>query len=106
MTIGERIKELRISKGISQIDLAEKTGSSKQTIYKYENGIVTNIPSDKLESIANILGCTPAYLMGWNEKKTVPVFEPEHIELIDLYSRLEPEQKQTVMSLLRSLVKK
>lgn len=106
MTIGERIKDMRISKGISQIELANKTNSSKQTIYKYENGIVTNIPSDKLESIANVLGCTPAYLMGWNDKKPVPKFEKEHIELIDLYSKLEPEQKQSIMSLLRSLAKK
>lgn len=51
---------------ISQTELAKKVGISKQTLYKYENDIVTNIPSDKLESIADNLGVMPSYLMGWD----------------------------------------
>lgn len=69
MEIGKRIKTLREQKGISQTELAEKSKSSKQTIYKYENGIITNIPSDKIELIAKILDVTPSYLMGWEEEK-------------------------------------
>ena len=34
-------------------------------LYKYETGIVTNIPLDKLESIAACLGVAPGYLAGW-----------------------------------------
>ena len=47
MSIGKRIKEIRISKNITQDELALKIGTTKQTIYKYENEIVTNIPSQK-----------------------------------------------------------
>lgn len=65
MTIGERIKTVRETKKISQIDLANAVSISKQTLYKYENGIVTNIPSDKIEAIAAYLCVSPAYLMGW-----------------------------------------
>jgi hypothetical protein len=36
-------------------------------MYKYENGVITNIPSDKIEDIANALHCSPVYLMGWSE---------------------------------------
>ena len=36
-------------------------------MYKYENGIITNIPSNKIEAIAKALEITPAYLMGWVE---------------------------------------
>lgn len=68
MTIGERIKEVRIDRGLTQEDLAIAAKTTKQTIYKYENNIVTNIPSDKIEAIADCLGVTAAYLMGW----TVP----------------------------------
>lgn len=67
MTIGERIKEVRTKLGISQVSFADKIGVSKQTLYKYENDIITNIPSDKIEAIAEIGGTSPAYLMGWEE---------------------------------------
>lgn len=75
MTVGERIKELRTSLGISQVDFADKIGISKQLLYKYEANVITNIPSDKLEIIADSLYTTPAYLMGWesNRKKGVEI---------------------------------
>lgn len=65
MTIGKRIKELRTGMGINQVDFAKKIGVSKQTLYKYENDIITNIPSDKIELIAEKTNTTPAYIMGW-----------------------------------------
>ncbi len=69
MTIGERIRYLREKNGMSQTTLAEKSGISKQSLYKYEMGIITNIPSDKIEVIAKMLSTTPSYLMGWDDKK-------------------------------------
>lgn len=55
MDIGKRIKELREKRAITQTDFAKAIGVSKQTLYKYENGIVTNIPSDRIEIIAKAL---------------------------------------------------
>ena len=43
MTVGERIKSSRIAKGATQEELAKVLGTTKQTIYKYENNIVSNI---------------------------------------------------------------
>lgn len=68
MTVGERIKSLREQLGISQVDFADKINVSKQTLYKYENNIITNIPSDKIESAARICNISPACLMGWENK--------------------------------------
>lgn len=65
MTVGERIKEARMRLGLSQVEFAEKINVSKQTLYKYENNIITNIPSDKIEAAATLSGVSPAYLMGW-----------------------------------------
>ena len=67
MTVGDRIRKQRELLGISQTELAEKVNVSKQTLYKYEMNIITNIPSDKLESIAKVFNISPAYLMGWLE---------------------------------------
>lgn len=77
MTIGERIRAIRQSKGISQTELAAATMISKQNLYKYETNIITNIPSDKIEAIAGYLNVSPAVIMGWsaNDKEkgtTIP----------------------------------
>lgn len=39
MTLGETIRELRREKSLSQEQLAERTGLSRQTIYKWESGV-------------------------------------------------------------------
>lgn len=67
MTIGERIKEIRDRTNMSQVDFADKINVSKQTLYKYENDIITNIPSDKIEAIASVGNISPAYIMGWDK---------------------------------------
>lgn len=67
MTVGERIKQIREEKKISQTELAEAINTTKQNIYKYENNIISNIPSDKIEAIAKYLSVSPAYLMGWDK---------------------------------------
>lgn len=66
MTIGDKIKRLREANRMTQEELASYINSTKQTIYKYENSIITNIPSDKIENMAKILNTSPAYLMGWD----------------------------------------
>lgn len=68
MTVGERIKHIRSQLGMSQVAFADKIDVSKQTLYKYENNIITNIPSDKIEKVAEIGGVSPAYLMGWEDE--------------------------------------
>lgn len=66
-TIGDRIKNLRLKIGKNQVSFADSIDVSKQTLYKYEHNIITNIPSDKIEAIAKLCNVTPAYIMGWEE---------------------------------------
>lgn len=77
MAIGERIKFFRDKLDMTQDVLAEKIHTTKQTIYKYENNIITNIPSDKIERLAEVFGINPATLMGWETEK--PNVEPVSI---------------------------
>lgn len=75
MTVGERIKKERERFSISQTELAQKIGVSKQTLYKYETNIITNIPSDTIERTANVLNCSPAYLMGWDDEEPSKIIQ-------------------------------
>lgn len=70
MAKAELIKKLRIKLGLTQTEVANRIGVSKQTLYKYENGIITNIPSDKVELLANVLETDPKTLMGWGDEES------------------------------------
>ena len=50
--IANKLKELRRNTGLTLEELAEKLGTSKQTIHRYENGVITNIPHDKIKRLA------------------------------------------------------
>lgn len=66
MSIGQRIKMMRTQQGLSIDDLAYRLSKNRTTIYRYENGDIENLPLGILDSLANALNTTPAYLMGWN----------------------------------------
>ena len=108
MTVGDRIKKIRTEKDISQIDLATKCDVSKQTLYKYENNIVTNIPLTVISKIARALNVSEALLMGWAEPIEIIEMADMDAELIMQdkrlkeyflkISRMTNEQKEYVMS--------
>lgn len=66
--LNDRIKKARADSGLTLEEVSIKVGVSRQTIQKYESGIISNIPSDKIEKIAGVLNVSPAYLMGWEDK--------------------------------------
>ena len=94
MTVGERIRSKREYLGISQTDLAKKVSISKQTLYKYETNIITNIPSNTIENIATVFNISPAILMGWetNQEHTYNLVPKEEILISDF--RMLNEQGQ------------
>lgn len=67
MTVGQRIKARRIELNLSAEQLAEKIGVSPATIYRYENGGIRHMGTDKLAIIADALSIEPKYLMGWKD---------------------------------------
>jgi transcriptional regulator with XRE-family HTH domain len=105
MTIGQRIKAARERKDMTLDEVAKRCNTTKQTIFKYENEIVTNIPYDKIVLLSNALEVSPSYLFGWEEKKNSPS-EPELTEgekmLLDLFNRVPEDQQQLVLQMIRA----
>lgn len=118
MSLGERIKAARDRTGMSQVDFADKIKVSKQTLYKYENGIITNIPSDKIEAIAKLGNVLPAYLMGWTDSEAAQGFyesakiqgrqlrEKKAKELLEKYRSLDPYAQETILLIIDRELKK
>lgn len=92
MTIGEKVKLKREELNFSQEELAEKMGyKSKTSIHKIEVGI-TDLPLSKVKELASVLNTTPAFLMGWEDKKEKENINIETVTtdymMIPLYSSI------------------
>ena len=68
--IANKLREMRKEKGLTLEVLAEKLGTSRQTIHRYENGTINNIPPEKVMLLAEALETTPSRLMGWDNEGT------------------------------------
>ena len=68
MSKGSNIKKRRLELSLTLEDVAKRIGTSKQTIQRYEQGIISNIPSEKIEALAEVLLTTPSRLMGWDNE--------------------------------------
>lgn len=80
--LSERIKELRIKKGWSQDDLADRMGMNRANISNYERGTNKNIPSDTLKKFADVFGVSSDYLLGKTENSDQP--ESEFLKRLDI----------------------
>lgn len=75
MNIGDRVKMLRVKKGLTQLELAELLGyKSKSSVAHIENG--RDIPRSMVVKLAEALNTTPTFLMGWSDNA-----KPEKIGL-------------------------
>ena len=105
-TVGENILLMRKRLGWTQEELARKMGyKSKSTINKIELGI-NDIPQSKIVQFADVLGTTPAFLMGWDEEENPEQNSPDKVELtegekvwLDLYHQLSNETRTVLVNM-------
>ncbi len=62
MNFGDKVRELRIKRGMTQDDLAKQMGVSRRTIVAYEAGKTYPRRRETYEKLAEILGTTDDYL--------------------------------------------
>ena len=126
--IGERIRQLRIQKGMSQEELATAVGykseNSRSTVNKVEKGI-NDITQSRLKAYAKALGTTVAYLLGYDaywdkcdkqfnshgerNKESIAfdaverAFGKEAVKLLILFSQLNEQGKEKALDSLYDL---
>jgi transcriptional regulator with XRE-family HTH domain len=100
----DRLKSRRNELRLTLEELAAAIGVTRQTVQKYESGVIPNIPSDKIELLATTLETTPAYLMGWDEPKesSIEITEQDK-EIIKMVRRLTPDREKMFLDLLKDL---
>jgi transcriptional regulator with XRE-family HTH domain len=106
MDIKNRIKDLRIIHNMSQEQLAEKVGTTKQAISQYERGI-RKPKYEILEAIADYFNVDYDYLIGKTPKTT---FLPQMLTLqlskkefriLEAYRNADKDTKKIVRMLLK-----
>ena len=76
MTLGQKLKELRFEKDLTQKELADKLHVSFQTVSKWENG--ENEPDiSTLKELAALFNCSVDYLIGSENKEVAPAPAPQ-----------------------------
>ena len=96
MKVYERIKALRKERGLTAEQVAEAIGVSRATIYRYETKDIENMPITVLEPLAEILRCSPGYLMGWEEQNSISSNRDEEI-LLSTYRKLNADGKRKLL---------
>ncbi len=111
MEIGEKIKNARLEKGMTQQELGNIVGVQKSAIAKYENGRVVNIKRSTLQKIASALNMRPSELLFDESPKDTAglhvkiITDLELMDAIKDYYLLSEENKRMVRDLIRSLEK-
>ena len=69
LTIPERLKDLRVERGLTLEQLAEATGISRAALGKYEGDEYKDISPFSIAALAKFYGVSSDYLMGLTETK-------------------------------------
>jgi transcriptional regulator with XRE-family HTH domain len=105
------IKYKRLEMGLTMKELADRVGVSEGTVSRWESGNIENMRRDKIALLANVLGTTPAVLMGWSDaerfKQTADEFNRQHpglpsgieIELIKAFRKSGDDDKKRLLDL-------
>ena len=109
MDIGQKIKEARLTKGLTQEQLGNLVGVQKSAIAKYENGRVVNIKRSTLHKLGKVLGLRGSDLIiesdpeGAAELSAKVLLDGELMDAIEKYYTLTAEKQKIVRDLIHSM---
>ena len=99
--LGERIKNIRKSKGLTQLELAELVDRSKNHISKIETGSA-NPPLSLLIEIANALNVELSYLLDLDKRQTKIL---DNIDVNDEIDKIKnTKKKQFILKILNNML--
>ena len=85
-------------------EVAKYLGIGRPTVFKYETGAVTSIPSDKIEMLARLFNVSPAFIMGWTDDldgrrddRCIPIIVPDSERFVKLVNYMPSSDYIMVM---------
>ena len=99
-SFSERMKELRLEKGLKKTDVAAGTGMDRSSITKYENGERDNPTRAVLKTLSDFFNVTMDYLAGISDIRDADVTSRT---LVDIFNSLDDEAKIQLVKYARFL---
>ena len=100
---GEKIKDLRRKRGMTQLQLADRVGVSAQVISNLERSYTSDrTKPEVLVAIAETLSTSVDYLIG-SRTSDQTLFTNEEKELLQTFRKLKPYQQALILTLLKDL---
>lgn len=105
--LGDRIKDLRKQKNLSQSELADKVGISYAQIGRYETK-GSQPPAETLKKIADALGVSPDFLIYGtaDEKAKTKLTDADLINQFKAIENMDEEDKNVVKKLIDAFITK
>lgn len=85
MTVGERIKKCRTDRDLSLEDVSKVVGVSRQTLCRYETGVIKDIPDEKIQKLASFFEVNPSFIKGWDDLVWNPVSGYIGVDVLSVY---------------------
>jgi len=108
MTLGEKIKFARKTKGFTQKELANMVNAKHNSVSDWENDKSKPDP-DTIELLCGALEVTPTYLVGTKSDEEYGdivgklMSEPGLLDIIDDYKHLSSKDKEAIRQIISSL---
>ncbi len=110
--VGAKIRVLRVSRGLSQTDLADEIGVTFQQVQKYEKG-ANRVGASRLSQIANVLGVSVGELFeqqqsrhraGDSDTPFKLLVEPGAVRVLKAYVQTtDPRLRRAIVNLIEGI---
>lgn len=90
MTTGDRIKELRVAKDMTQEELGNIVGVKKAAVQKWESGMTKNLKKSVLQTLSELFNVDPSYIMGMSNLKNIPNIKTKKVPLLGSIAAGQP----------------
>ena len=104
MTLAQRMKQLRLERGLTQEQVGQIIGVAKSTIMKYEKGELTNLKRTSVQKLSEFFGVTPQYLLALTDDKE-PTLDAMEEDLVNRFRALSNAQKIYVYKAIDHLLR-
>ena len=106
MNTGQRIRELRLARGMTLEELGRRVGVGKSTVRKWETGAIANMRRDKIAALAEALGTGVDDILNPDASRGRQEAEddfPEARLIARAGRKMTPERKADMMRLLQMM---
>lgn len=105
LTFGERLKQLRESEGLKQIELAEKLNLTSAALSQYEKG-VREPNSEMLKKIADYFDVSIDFLLGRIDVKTFDEFPEDVKRIAEMLLNADESKVKILQKMLEEFLEK